>query len=192
MSRTPSAGWTALAGAAVLPAVSLASPQAYFSSQDNLQYQVSSAIDRSQTSLRVALFELTSKPLIQTLRRAAERGVNVQILLNATGASADLQNTLPANLEVRYLPGRRGGVMHNKFMVVDQAQLLTGSFNWTPGAQYANYENILMEDDTGVIAAYGRQFDLLWSQASREPGIPARPRYSRKKTHHRRKDAAGL
>ena len=72
-------------------------------------------------------------------------------------------------MEIRYLGGRhrhRHGLMHDKFAIFDEDRVATGSFNWTPGAEYSNYENALTEDDTQVVEAFERQFNELWDKAS--------------------------
>jgi len=163
------AGMTALVCLAA--PLSWAAPSAYFSSQDNLQFEIVSAIDHCQTSLEVAVFEFSSRPLAQALERAAKRGVLVRLLLEATAGRTSLKTDFSPNLEIRYLGGRRGGVMHHKFAILDNKRLVTGSFNWTKAGQYANHENVLLEDDGGAVSAYSRQFEDLWRQGLRRPGV---------------------
>ena len=52
--------------------------------------------------------------------------------------------------------------MHNKFMVVDQTFVLTGSFNWTFQAQAHNQENLLVVDHPFYIERYVGEFEKLW------------------------------
>ena len=59
--------------------------------------------------------------------------------------------------------------MHHKFALFDRKEVATGSFNWTPGAEYANYENALMIDDSGTVEAYNREFEMLWQRALKGP-----------------------
>jgi len=66
------------------------------------------------------------------------------------------------------------GALHNKFVVVDwfdptneegpgeegnDPLLVTGSFNYTPGAATHNYENILTDTRPAVVTAYANHFD---------------------------------
>ena len=76
-----------------------------------------------------------------------------------------------AGLDVRALAGRGGrgghlGLMHDKFAIFDERQVVTGSYNWTRSAEHSNYENVLIEDDPEIVRKYHRQFSLLWSKAS--------------------------
>lgn len=56
-------------------------------------------------------------------------------------------------------------LMHHKFMLVDDTDLITGSYNWSDTAEYKNYENILhyyRRNVKKVIAAFRGEFDKLW------------------------------
>jgi phosphatidylserine/phosphatidylglycerophosphate/cardiolipin synthase-like enzyme len=52
--------------------------------------------------------------------------------------------------------------MHNKFAIIDNRLLLTGSYNWTASANNRNDENLMVIDDPEVIARYQNQFEKLW------------------------------
>lgn len=54
--------------------------------------------------------------------------------------------------------------MHNKFVVVDDTHLITGSFNWTVQAGKSNQENILVVDNPYYIEKYNTEFEGLWKQ----------------------------
>lgn len=54
--------------------------------------------------------------------------------------------------------------MHNKFMIVDDDFLMTGSFNWTFQAGAHNQENLLVVDHPFYIEKYVTEFDGLWQE----------------------------
>ena len=56
--------------------------------------------------------------------------------------------------------------MHNKFMVVDNMFLVTGSFNWTFQAGSHNQENLVVVDGEFYIKKYNEEFNKLWAQFS--------------------------
>jgi phosphatidylserine/phosphatidylglycerophosphate/cardiolipin synthase-like enzyme len=56
--------------------------------------------------------------------------------------------------------------MHNKFAIVDSELLITGSYNWTVGANTKNDENVMIVDCPYVVEIYQEQFDKLWEQFS--------------------------
>lgn len=57
--------------------------------------------------------------------------------------------------------------MHNKFVLVDETFLLTGSFNWTLQAGKNNQENLLVVDNPYYIEKYNVEFENLWKQFSK-------------------------
>jgi len=176
-------GWV-LAGLLAAASAS-ADPRVYFSSQDDVQKQILSAIDGSHSTLDAALFEISSPVLARALKRAAQRGVTVRLITSSRNQPAGLEKGWVPNLEIRTLAGRSShrGFMHNKFAVFDRACIVTGSFNWTKGAEYANYENALFEDDSGIVDAYSRQFEYLWEKASVVSGFSTRARVRKVVVH---------
>jgi mitochondrial cardiolipin hydrolase len=161
--------------------------RAYFSSRESLESEIVRLIDHSRTSIDIALFQFGSRPLELALERAKARRVNLRLILD----THDRATTQPAidgvfgssAAERRWLKGKKSrgrGVMHHKFAVFDQERVVTGSFNWTPGAEHANYENALVTDDAQAVLDYSREFDALWRRAI--PKRPAGPRRSLRET----------
>jgi len=52
--------------------------------------------------------------------------------------------------------------MHNKFAIIDNRLLLTGSYNWTFSANNRNDDNLLIIDDPEIIARHQNYFEKLW------------------------------
>ena len=53
--------------------------------------------------------------------------------------------------------------MHNKFAIIDNRLLLTGSYNWTFSANNRNDENLMVIDDPEIIEIFKNQFVNLWT-----------------------------
>lgn len=54
------------------------------------------------------------------------------------------------------------GLMHNKFCVVDEKVILTGSFNWTVYADLRNDENLAIIKSRQLAKVYKDKFEKLW------------------------------
>jgi phosphatidylserine/phosphatidylglycerophosphate/cardiolipin synthase-like enzyme len=54
-------------------------------------------------------------------------------------------------------------IMHNKFAIIDNRILLTGSYNWTFSANHRNDENLMVIDDPEIIDIFQNQFINLWT-----------------------------
>lgn len=56
--------------------------------------------------------------------------------------------------------------MHNKYMVVDDQKVLTGSFNWSYSSEYEHIENIVSFDRSSntdqAVDLFLRNFDMIW------------------------------
>ena len=173
MARWPHLG-RILCSLILLAHPSFGATKVYFTSQESVEAKMIELIEQSRSSIDMALFELRSVPLVSALSRAKGRGVKIRLVLDASHRDQDLGAG-----EVRWLGGKNAGnrgVMHHKFALFDQKQVATGSFNWTPGAEHANYENALLLDDTETVKAYIQEFETLWRRAFEGPppsGSPA-------------------
>src|SRR5262249_6162351 len=64
-------------------------------------------------------------------------------------------------------------IAHNKVMVIDNARVITGSFNFTAAAQHHNAENLIVLEDPALAAEYQRNRER--RQAVSEPYQSASP-----------------
>jgi phosphatidylserine/phosphatidylglycerophosphate/cardiolipin synthase-like enzyme len=147
-------------------------PETYFSGE-GVQQRLLALISQSHNSIDLAVFEFSSAILAAALRHARERGVTVRLLLDAHAMRTPPKKTKGfslSGLNVRQLAGRSNGfgVMHDKFAIFDERVVVTGSYNWTNGAEHSNYENVLIEDDPVIVSKYRRQFALLWSKSAQK------------------------
>jgi phosphatidylserine/phosphatidylglycerophosphate/cardiolipin synthase-like enzyme len=142
----------------------------YFSDGGRVADRVTAAINRTQKTLHVAIYDLTYAEIAASLAAAHHRGVEVLIVADA-GQSREPHSELSflraQGIPVRLSRGYRGNrsIMHNKFAVFDRRLVETGSFNWTTSAESYNYENALFIADPKVVARYEEEFQRIWSQA---------------------------
>jgi cardiolipin hydrolase len=125
----------------------------------------------------MALFRFSSEPLARAIRRARARNVHLRLVLDGHPEAEGNHNALGiafAPGEVRRLDGKHGGaqgIMHHKFVLFDKSRVVTGSFNWTAGAEHINYENALLTDSSSVVTSFGQEFERLWGKAQNvDPG----------------------
>ena len=58
-----------------------------------------------------------------------------------------------------------GKTMHNKFIIVDNKIVVTGSYNFTKNGNEKNDENFVVIFDEGTISLYKEEFFELWIEA---------------------------
>ena len=103
-------------------------------------------IDKSKSSIRVAMFTWTHPALTKAILRAHSRGVHVQIVLDrdqSIGVSDKALDMLhKAGVDVRVSTGL--GMLHHKFAWIDDEILVNGSANWTRSAFTRNWDCFLV------------------------------------------------
>jgi len=150
--------------------------QACFSPQGKCASHIAREIEQAKRELLVAVYAFTSDELAQALAQAKKRGVTVQVIIDqefdarnekSEGKFLELQKiTVRRSSGIKApLTDREGGLMHQKFAVIDRRTLLTGSYNWTHAADNLNDENLLMFRDAGPLAEeYRKAFMQLWER----------------------------
>ena len=77
-----------------------------------------------------------------------------------------------AGIQIRYcLTPSSQGYMHNKFAIVDQGFVMTGSLNWTRNAFYNNHENVIVTSEPDIVKDYTKYFQEMWSKSTNESKI---------------------
>lgn len=139
--------------------------QVFFSPKGGCTRAVIEQVSRSRETLDVAIYSLSSEAIAQAILRAQARGVRVRVLVDRTqNGQRSSQNPFLRAQGVAVRLYESGGLMHNKFAVIDRKVLVTGSFNWTKNAEEDNAENLLVLSDKKLIARYEKNFEGLWVQ----------------------------
>jgi phosphatidylserine/phosphatidylglycerophosphate/cardiolipin synthase-like enzyme len=124
-------------------------------------------INSSRTSLCMATYSFTSKPIAMAIMLAKERGVKIKIVSDAkanknkySAVKYLANNGIDVRLNDNY------AIMHNKFIVIDNQTVETGSFNYSAGAVNKNAENVLVIWHDKVIAnKYQNECDRLYNES---------------------------
>lgn len=86
----------------------------------NAESLVVSAINDARSSILVAAYSFTSKPIAQALINAQKRGVKVAVVLDKSNRTAKYSAaTFLANMRVPVRINAAYAIMHNKFMILD-------------------------------------------------------------------------
>jgi phosphatidylserine/phosphatidylglycerophosphate/cardiolipin synthase-like enzyme len=142
---------------------SLAKTEVYFSLYDNPQKEIIKNINQAQAFINIAMYTFTDKEIALSLANAQERGVKVRVYLDRSqiGSTYSISRLLvQKGIKVRI--STNNYIMHNKFAIIDNRLLLTGSYNWTFAANNKNEENLMVIDDPEIITRYQNQFEKLW------------------------------
>ncbi len=144
-----------------------------FSPDQPCDEKLSALLSEAKKSISIAIYDINLEQVIHQLIKAKLRGVNVRVVADkrqSKGSHSAVSTLVKANVPVRF--GRQRGIMHDKFTIVDDQTLQTGSFNYTHHAATANQENQIYLTDLEVIKKFGERFEKIWMGAG--PTIPRR------------------
>lgn len=123
-------------------------------------------IDEAKTSIDVAAYSFTSKPVSEALLAAHRRGVAIRVLLDKSQGKRHYKAAeilRDAGIPIRI--NRRYAIMHNKYLIIDGKTVETGSFNFTANAQKRNAENVIViKDDAAIAKLYMANWEKLWNE----------------------------
>ncbi len=138
---------------------------------------VQAAIDAAQTNISFYIYNISAPYLLDLLRNAKARGVQIRVMYDANNAAKEEKQALTdLGVEVKPAPSTDGrkvfSVCHQKFAVVDNTTLVLGSANWVdsgipkiavPGKyKKANREWIVRIDDRHLATWFQSLFDADW------------------------------
>ena len=153
-----------------------AETKVYFSPNGGCQEAIVTELNKAQKSIDIAMFSFTSREIANALIEAKQRHLKIRITLNIDQIKdpySKCKFLVSKGINVKFHMGQ--GLMHNKFAVIDNLVVLTGSFNWTATAERKNSENLLIIRDEELAKADTKQFKHLWSQSGQGQIKVARP-----------------
>jgi len=150
------------------PQQQLFSEQVFFCPEDNCAQKLVQKINASKESIHTAVYSFTSAEIADALVEAKNRGVEVKVVtdyVQAAGKYSKDEMLQQEGIEIRIKKIEGGGSMHDKFMVIDNKLVATGSFNYTANADEKNDENLVFLANPEIIAGFKSEFLEIWQQA---------------------------
>ena len=132
-------------------------------------------IEKSRESIWVAAYAFTRTRIAAALVRAHQRGVRVEVKMDANQAAFAGAQKLIDWLRREGIPvtlihvAGEYSAMHNKFMVFDLRWVIAGSYNFTTVAQVSNWENLIWVDSPDMAEQYKQAWDAIASDEIAEP-----------------------
>lgn len=134
-----------------------------FSPGDECGKVILNKINSAEKSIDLAIYHITSRELSLALIAAVKRGIMVRAYIDGENAQEyySKANFLKKNgVLVKFEEGE--GLMHNKFCIIDDKLVITGSYNWTTSADLRNDENVLFIDSKDMAKIFRIQFEKYW------------------------------
>lgn len=130
---------------------------------DNIAYSIQKNINKATLNVKIAVAWFTNEELFRSVINALNRGVSVSVvilddLINRNELALDFSQFIQAGGKLYFSDKRK---MHNKFCVIDDKIVLTGSYNWTYYAENLNWENLVIIDNVDVILKFSNEFEQI-------------------------------
>ena len=120
----------------------------------------------AQKSIDAALHELDSDTVTHALLEAHRRGVTLRLVTETDYMDEhSILELQEAGIPVVNDAGR-GGLMHNKFIIVDDRYVWTGSLNTTDNGAYKNNNNAIWIDSPKLAENFSAEFQEMYDGRS--------------------------
>jgi phosphatidylserine/phosphatidylglycerophosphate/cardiolipin synthase-like enzyme len=137
----------------------------YFSPKGRCREEIIEELNKAKKRIDLTMYTFTSRELAETLVKAKARGVKIRAYLDDTmkgGRYTQTNTLLNAGIPVKF--DNHSGLMHNKFAVIDDISVITGSYNWTKRAEERNDENIVILRASEIVKLYSDKFEEYWNR----------------------------
>lgn len=133
-------------------------PEAYFCPKDDCGKVYEAHIKSANFSVHCAFYDINLKNIISSLA-GKSKNADVRIVMDKSNYKEQVRGD-----GVRMNRNDKNEqLMHNKFCVIDNKVVITGSFNPTDNDNYHNNNNILVIESNTLAKNYEEEFNELWN-----------------------------
>ncbi len=139
----------------------------FFSPRGGIENFLLNVINNAKYELLMVAYHLTNKHIVNAIIKAYNRGVKVKIILDSLNYKKNkiFKKLINHNILVKLNYSYK--IMHNKFLIIDNNSIQTGSYNYTISAEKYNSENIIfLKCFLKVVKQYKKKFLKLWNEST--------------------------
>lgn len=129
----------------------------------DIQNRILAALENAQVSITLVMAWFTNDTLFQKIVEKQKMGIEVKLAIYDDGINKKHGVDIDQVPNVRLKRALRGGLMHNKFCVIDNQVVITGSYNWSDNAEFRYDENVTVEYDPQQATRYSVEYRRLTS-----------------------------
>lgn len=122
---------------------------------ENISERIKQELWKTQKVIHIAVAWFTNKELFDILKIKAQNNCKVFIIINDdeinNNSSIGYDNLNIKNIKIYKTGLNENELMHNKFCVIDNTTIITGSYNWSYKAK-SNFENIIITYNDNILA----------------------------------------
>ncbi len=139
--------------------------KAYFSPGEDCANAIVQALQNAKKSIDICVFTISDDKISREIIACHRKNIKVRIITDNEklhDLGSDIAQMAKTGIAIRI--DNTTAHMHHKFMVVDNAILVNGSYNWTKSAATSNEENIIVSDEKSLVATFAKQFEKMWKE----------------------------
>jgi phosphatidylserine/phosphatidylglycerophosphate/cardiolipin synthase-like enzyme len=141
----------------------------YFAPEDEVAGQILPVLRAAERSIFFMAFAFTRQDFADALLERAADGVNVRGVFEtrqiAAGANQAWDLLTIGGLAANVRQDGNPYNLHHKVFIVDEAIVITGSYNFSRNADERNDENVLIIHSPAIAAAYLAEWEKVWDLA---------------------------
>jgi phosphatidylserine/phosphatidylglycerophosphate/cardiolipin synthase-like enzyme len=123
--------------------------------------ELAAAIDQARNQIDAAFYDLNLWTIRNALLRAQERGVKVRLVVESDSLDrSEIQELITAGIPV--VSDQVESLMHNKFLIIDGAEVWTGSMNLTVNGAYRHLNDLIQVRSSLVAENYQTEFEEMF------------------------------
>lgn len=136
----------------------------YFSPTDGVNSQIIKTINTADSDLEIQIMVMTRNDLAYAISNREQAGADCYFLTNDSTSNLTTWPIVRTALGAKAKDYNQGGILHSKYAIVDQSNVasdptvLTGSHNWSNGADQKNDENTVVVHDANIANLYYQEF----------------------------------
>ena len=97
-------------------------------------------LDKTRVSIHVCIAWFTNQSIADKLVEKHKQGIDVKVIFYDDYTNSKFGVNIDG-IPFKAIRGSRGGLMHNKYCVIDNQIVIIGSYNWSENAENKNDEN---------------------------------------------------
>ncbi len=134
----------------------------YFTPSNDCEKLLINNINNAKDNINIIIYSITDKDIVKALKDAYDRKIEIKIIadrLQSRNKSSKVKELIDYGIPITI--SKRYRIEHNKFSIIDDKLVITGSYNYTTNAKKYNSENCLLIEDNNF--KYKTRFIELWN-----------------------------
>lgn len=139
---------------------------------DNIHNQIMNHISQAESCLQICVAWFTDVDIYNSILKVQKKGVLVYVIIANhefnKKSKVDFKELLQNNGYVGYIGNLNDSIsdklMHNKFCIIDNDLVITGSYNWTFKARMNDENVIVIKNQPNVISKFAEKFESIKPQ----------------------------